>query len=413
MEKMVFDNIPSYNWEYISKKAKKLAKYGVEVILKDVYTVEGKASSWYNPYKPKKEIEYKQECISIEITFPATLEAGNWEFLGLKVAFEDTFLTFGNVPNEFKNTSFHCDHCHSDRYRKSVVIIRNSDNGKVLQIGKTCLDKYLNSALKQFSTLLLTIDEIMENAVNSDETGFFDGYSIHNNYIDVKRYLWIAYNDIMERGYHKKDSYEVIDGKVECTASSVFTAYYKDKTELTEEQESTVNECIEAYKAFIDKKGASDFSDNVIKLLSANFIDTKYTNMVVFVPTFLINSRKFEAEKKAKQEKAKKFNEGLANEFLGEIKEKVTSEVTLIHCRAFETCFDGYHSNLTYNYTFIDNAGHLLQWKTTKRIKDDFEMGMQDYAETKPKMTITGTVKAHNEFKDRYYTILTRCKIIA
>lgn len=391
MEKMVFGDIPSYNWEYIEKKGKKLAKYGVEVNLIDVYT----------------NTDYEQECISIEITFPEILEKGNWEFLGLKVAFEDTFLTFGNVPNEYKNTSFHCDHCHSDRYRKSVVIIKNTENGEIKQIGKTCLDKYLNSALKQFSSLLLTVDELVENALAKDENGFFEGFSIHSNYIDVKKYLWCAYSDIMERGYHKRDSYEVQEKGIECTSSSVYSAYIKMQVGITPEQEKVVNECIDAYKAFVVKKGSSDFSDNVIKLLSANFIENKYSNMVVFVPTFLINSRKFEAEKKAKQEQAKKFNDSLNNEFLGEIKEKVSVKVRLIHHRVFEGCWDGYHITYTNNYTFMDEQGHLIQWKTAKNLFDDTEKVIAD----KTEFNLQGTVKAHNEFKDRYYTILTRCKV--
>lgn len=391
MEKMVFGDIPSYNWEYIEKKGKKLAKYGVEVKLIDVYT----------------NTNYEQECISIEITFPETLEKGNWEFLGLKVAFEDTFLTFGNVPNEYKNNSFHCDHCHSDRYRKSVVIIKNTENGEIKQIGKTCLDKYLNSALKQFSSLLLTIDELMENALAKDENNFFEGFSIHSNYIDVKKYLWCAYSDIMERGYHKRDSYEVQEKGIECTSSSVYSAYNKMQVGITPEQEKVVNECIEAYKAFVAKKGSSDFSDNVIKLLSANFIEIKYSNMIVFVPTFLINSRKFEAEKKAKQEQVKKFNDSINNEFLGEIKEKVSVKVRLIHHRVFEGCWDGYHVTYTNNYTFMDEQGHLIQWKTAKNLFDDTEKVIAD----KTVFDLQGTVKAHNEFKERCYTILTRCKV--
>jgi len=407
MEKMVFGDIPSYNWEYIEKKGKKLAKYGVEVKLIDVYTKEGKVTGAYNPYEKAKKVEYKEECISIEITFPETLEKGSWEFLGLKVAFEDTFLTFGNVPNEYKNTSFHCDHCHSDRYRKSVVIIKNTENGEIKQVGKSCLDKYLNSSLKQFSSLLLTIDELIENALAKDENSFFEGFSIHSNYIDVKKYLWCAYSDIMERGYHKRDSYEVQEKGVECTSSSVYSVYNKMQVGITQEQEKVVNECIEAYKAFVTKKGSSDFSDNVIKLLSANFIENKYSNMVVFVPTFLINSRKFEAEKKAKQEQAKKFNDSLSNEFLGEIKEKISVKVRLIHHRVFEGCWDGYHTTYTNNYTFMDEQGHLIQWKTAKNLFDDTEKVIAD----KTEFNLQGTVKAHNEFKDRYYTILTRCKV--
>lgn len=415
MEKMVFNDIPSYNWEYIEKKGKKLAKYGVEVKLIDVYTKEGKVTSDFNPYKPTKKVEYKQECISVEITFPATLEKGNFEFMGLKVRFEDTFLTFGNVPAEFKNNSFMCDHCHSDRYRKSVIIIRNTENNEILHVGKTCVDKYLNSALKQFAGLLLTIDEIIENALNKDENGFFEGFSMWEKYLDVEKFLLCAYNDIIERGYHKRNSYECQNGDVVTTLTGTIDKYDEFNRELTQEEKDTVKECKQAYIDFVEKRGKDDFAENVLKLISANFIEKKYQNMVVFIPTFLLNKRKFEGEKKARQEQAKKFNASLNNTYAGNVKEKVSYKVRLINVHCYEACWNGYHTSYTYMYTFLTSENHLLQWKTAKYIDVKDEKGTFISNDTlineKVMFNITGTVKECKEFKDRFYTVLTRCKI--
>lgn len=415
MEKMIFSNIPSYNWEYIEKKGKKLAKYGVEIALKEVYMKEGKVSSDFNPYKPTKKVEFKEECISIEITFPETLEKGNWEFLGLKVAFEDTFLTFGNVPNEYKNDSFRCDHCHSDRYRKSVVIIKNTENGEIKQVGKTCLDRYLNNTLKQFAGLLLTIDEIMENALNKDESGFFSGFSMWDKYFDVEKFLICAYNDIVARGYHKRDSYEVQYNNVDSTLTGTNHEYDKFNRGLTLEEKNTVKECKQAYIDFVEKRGKDDFAENVLKLISANFIERKYQTMIVFIPTFLLNKRKFDAEKKAKQEQAKKFSASLNNTYAGNIKDKLNLTVRLINVHSYENCWDGYHTSYTYMYTFISDEGHLLQWKTAKYIEIKDENGNYIYndqlIDDKIKFNLAGTVKEQKEFRDRFYTVLTRCKI--
>lgn len=391
MENMIFSGIPSYNWEFIEKKAKSLAKYGVEVSLREIYT------------------EKDTECISIELIFPQTLETGNWEFMGVKTRIdEQDYLVFGKVPAEFNNDSFMCDHCHSDRYRKSVVIIKDTETGEIKQVGKSCLNKYLSSTLSHFSNLLLTIDEIMENSIAEDNEGFFEGFSMFSNYMDVEKFLHCAYTDIVERGYHKRDSYEVQYNNVECTASSVLTAYDKFNAELTAEQKETVKECIKAYSDFVEKQGHSDFSDNVLKLLSKTYIERKYLNMIVFVPTFLLNKRKFEAEKKAKQEQAKKFNASLNNSYLGEVKEKVSVKVRLINQHVYENCWDGYHTSYSVMYTFITEQGNLVQWKTAKTICDDTDKLIND----KTFFTLTGTIKECKEFRERFYTVLTRCKVV-
>ena len=412
MEKIKFADIPAYKWELIEKKAKSLKKYGVMVELKNIYEKEGRVFN----YETKTTIRYDEKCIEIELTFPETLEKGNWSFLGAKTRLdENNYLLFGeNIPDRYKNNNFICEHCNSSRFRKSVVFIQNLENGEIKQIGKTCLNKYLSSTLKQFSSLLLTISEILEQV---SEGGQEYSRNYIDNYISVEEFLYYAYVDICERGYIKP---EYGNNTVPSTRFSVYDNFEKDtkdyrKNGLTAEQKQVVKNCISAYNNFVEQKGKSDFSDNVQKLLSQNYIDKKYTNMVVFVPTFYINQLKFDAEKKAREEKRKQFNSTLSNEFLGEVKDKVKTQVTLINCKVQEYCFDGYNTTLNYSYTFVDDEGHLLKWRTQKSILfdivKDYKLDLETYIKTKPRFTIAGTIKECNEYKDRFYTILTRCNL--
>jgi hypothetical protein len=412
MEKIKFADIPAYKWELIEKKAKSLKKYGVAVELKNIYEKTGRVFN----YETKTAIKYDEKCIEIELTFPETLEKGQWQFLGAKTRLdENNYLLFGeNIPERYKNNDFTCEHCGSKRFRKSVVFIQNLENGEVKQIGKTCLNKYLSSTLKQFSSLLLTISEILEQISEG-------GREYSNNYIDkyisVDEFLYYAYIDICERGYIKP---EYANGNVPSTRFSAYDNFEKDtkdyrKNGLTIEQKDIVKKCKNAYTNFVEQKGKSDFSDNVQKLLNQNYIDKKYTNMIVFVPTFYLNQLKFDTEKKARDEKRKQFNSTLKSEFLGAVKDKIKTNCTLINCKVQEYCYDGYNTTLSYSYTFIDDEGHLLKWRTQKSILFDIikdcRIDLETYVKTRPRFNIAGTIKEHNEFKDRFYTILTRCKL--
>jgi hypothetical protein len=260
----------------------------------------------------------------------------------------------------------------------------------------------------------LTISEILEQV--SERGGEYSRNYI-DNYISVAEFLYYAYVDICERGYIKP---EYANNSVPSTRFSAYDNFKKDtkdyrKNGLTKEQKEIVQNCISAYNSFVEKKGKSDFSDNVQKLLSKNFIDRKYTNMIVFVPTFYLNQLKFDAEKKARDEKRKQFNSTLKSEFLGAVKDKVKTNCALINCKVQEYCYDGYNTTLNYSYTFVDNEGHLLQWRTQKSILfdivKDYKQDLETYIKTKPHFIIAGTIKECNEYKDRFYTILTRCKL--
>jgi len=392
---MLFVNIPSYNWLKIEKKAKSLAKYGCEARLVEVYQTE------------------KGEACSVEIAIPESLEAGKWEFMGIKKAYADDVLYFGNVPEEYRNTSMYCEHCNSNRYRKSVMIIRDEETGKVLQVGKSCVKKYLGNAFSMLGSLLLTIDEILDE----EEKDFYEGgFSLWESYLDKYAYLHFCMEDIKERGYIKKDTYNAKDELMIPTSFMAYENYQKATEEELKriinsaEIKAEIDEAIEAYNAFVAKQGESEFSHNVQVLLAGNYIKSEYKNMIAFVPQFLIKKREFEAIKKAKEEKAKEFNSQLAGKYAGQEKEKVSFKVKLIHHRVFRSMY-GFDQYINC-YTFMSEEGYLLQWKTQIYIGEKLGFDShEEMIEKKAIFSITGTVKENKEFKGRYYTVLTRCKV--
>ena len=105
-------------------------------------------------------------------------------------------------------------------------------------------------------------------------------------------------------------------------------------------------------------------------------------------------------------EKIKKANEELnrsnsTSEYLAEVGEKVNLKVKLIGTYMYETHFT-YYGELNYIYTFKDEKGNVIVWKTSK------ELEVEEGAE----VTLKGTVKTLDEYKGVKQTVLTRCRVV-
>ena len=381
---MLFEKLPASVWERIEKKSRSLSKYGCTAKLVSVDTYKGK------------------EVIAVELTIPNELEQGKWSFLGLKKICGDDVLYFGDIPSEYHNTDMFCEHCSSNRARKSVILIKDMESGTVKQVGKSCVKKYLGTAFDMLGSLLWTVDELFDD----DTEGYGgSGYSVYNKYLNTLEYLYYCMESIKERGYIKKNSFDNNGVPIDTTAYDGYDRYIKHRGENIDLSE--VLEAIQVYKDFVSSKNdTSDFTHNVLTLLNTQYMEKKYTNMVAFIPTFLLNKRKFEAEKKAKNEERAKFNASLNNEYLGVAGEKVSCTARLIHYSTFESYYT-YRGELNYRYTFITKEGNLIQWKTQNCIVADLDNAIEE----KTFFNIKGTIKECKEYKERFYTVLTRCKV--
>ena len=219
---MLFSRIPSYNWEKIEKKSKSLSKYGCYVTLKDVSTYKGK------------------EVITIDLNIPDELEQGKWQFLGLKKVCGDDVLYFGDIPTEYHNTSMYCEHCTSNRKRNSVILIKDLESDTIKQVGKTCVKKYLGTAFDMLGSLLLTVDEILED--DSSYSG--RGYSIFSKYVNLKKYLYYCIESIKNRGYIKKNTFDDNGNRIDTTSYNAIRLYddnYRKDIDSLEEVEKAIS----------------------------------------------------------------------------------------------------------------------------------------------------------------------------
>lgn len=82
-------------------------------------------------------------------------------------------------------------------------------------------------------------------------------------------------------------------------------------------------------------------------------------------------------------------------EYYGQVGEKVDMDVTLERRNWYDTKF-----GTTWVYTFKDDAGHALVWKTSVILEDEIN-----------EFHLKGTIKEHSEYRGIKQTVLTRCKV--
>lgn len=112
---------------------------------------------------------------------------------------------------------------------------------------------------------------------------------------------------------------------------------------------------------------------------------------------------KEEAERIAREAEEQRIREEKAiSQHVGTVGERIDIDVTFIKRAWFDMRTPtGYILDTIFFYTFKDDKGNVLVWKTTKCL--DLESG--------DKVHVRGTVKEHSDYKDEKQTMLTRCKI--
>lgn len=100
------------------------------------------------------------------------------------------------------------------------------------------------------------------------------------------------------------------------------------------------------------------------------------------------------------------------SEYLGTIGERITIDVTLVNEYQYSTLY-GFRNIEHSIYTMKDADGNVLVWKTTSVLSAPISKPNGEFAyfvNKGDKIRITGTVKAHSEYKGQKQTELQRVK---
>ena len=116
-----------------------------------------------------------------------------------------------------------------------------------------------------------------------------------------------------------------------------------------------------------------------------------------------------EAERARKQaeREAQWAKERAQSEYVGEVGQKITLEVYLNFETSYKTDF-----GTTYIYSFKDDNGNTFVWKTSSIlwIEELDEKGSNIFIRKGDKISLTATIKAHQEYRDEKQTLIQRVR---
>lgn len=305
-----------------------------------------------------------------------------------------------NILERYYNVAPYCEHCNTNRRRKNSFIIRNTVTNEFKQVGKTCLNDFTGNInaewLAQFYAMFdkLATFEAPQGGYNNS-TRYFP-------VIDLLAYT-VAVTNIY--GYCKSDTKNATGETVIAfyTVSECGGYPFGDNNRIKEKMQSvnfkvTAEDTAtaEKIKAYVGSlKDTNNYIHNIKTLCASDMVAYKNVNLLVSA----ITCYNRELERKAKEE-ARKKEAGKSNH-IGNIKDRLTLNIASWKClTSWCNCYDGYTETITFLYQFIDNDGNIFTWKTSKRLEEDATL-----------QVITGTVKAHNVYRDIKQTELTRCKV--
>jgi hypothetical protein len=302
------------------------------------------------------------------------------------------------VPAEFFTAKSFCEHCNSQRSRKSVHIVRNTETGHFMQVGSSCLKDFLGHGdiadTMRFLGLygkcddmgfdrqngsvnpwLVAVDKdvMLDDLVKLIDTfGYVSRKMANEREISATGSLF-AFGYLYLIGMVGRIELTDLDRKVLETIT----------TETTEEQKARIEEV----KAAISKieKPKNSYEANLKNLMASDYWMVKDGGMVA--------SMFYYAKQLA--ERANTETKQPESDFIGSVTDRLTLTLNIIDVKAVDSMWG--ISNL---HVCADENGNRVTFFSAKTLGERNE--------TK---TFVGTVKEHRTFLNVKQTVLTRVKV--
>ena len=308
------------------------------------------------------------------------------------------------IPEKYYTCSPECEHCHARRHRKDTYIIYNEDTDEFKQVGSSCLCDYTHGFDAEAAAAYIALfDELIEG-----ESPMSGGYT--SNYYAIEDVVKYA-ADLVEHLGYRSSSYEggqttkemVLDalhydsGKI----SSLFAdevEKYRAKFNPDYNSEELIQYAQDAIQWVRDCEESNSYMHNLKVLVDDEYITYKnFGYAVSIVPTY---NRHIQKQVEL-AERAKKHEAEVSSEYFGSVKDRIT--LTDENIKTIECVTSWYNDfGITLLYKIIDTEGHVFMWASSTGIRDDEDLEVT---------SITGTIKAHEEYKGVKQTWLTRCRV--
>lgn len=288
-----------------------------------------------------------------------------------------------------------CDHCETRRRRSETFVVRADGSdpavpaGTYKQVGRQCLGAFLGG--KSAATIIASLG--LEALIREAGDGEGGGWSGPGVYDPAEFLAWTA-SSVRVGGWISKKA----AGDRQATADHVKylltppfggdgrAAWEKARENFkpTDEDRARGAAALEWAKLLSD---ASDYERNLRLVAQQPALEPSHAGILASAVAAHARVLGEEVRRKAAAASPSKH--------VGEVKSKVAATVTVERVSSFETQYGE-----LFVHTFRDADGNALVWKTGKSVGAAGDV-----------LALTGTVKAHTEFRGEQQTELTRCKI--
>lgn len=310
--------------------------------------------------------------------------------------------TEGADLTPYWSTNCHCDHCNTDRRRNDVLVLREVDTGKMIQIGRNCAADFFRSAdaLQQ-----LTVGEnVFSSFANDDESGWPNVKADPS--ISLQALFTQAAAVVRTFGWVSTAQAER-DALLSSTKSRVWANLFpwasmpvEDRAFPTEEDAAEAAEVIEwLMKEFVGKPehARSDFERNVVAVIENKdeMPRARVRNLNFLI--WAINGYKRELERRADIKAASARVQDSA--YVGKIGDRMTLSLTLRFRKTFDSAY-----GLRAMCKFTDGNNNAVVWWGTSETAFDMILD-EEYV-------VKATIKNHSVYNGINQTDITRVSVV-
>lgn len=302
----------------------------------------------------------------------------------------------GTVDARFRDLGAEvCEHCNLTRKRNDTFIVEHVD-GTQTQVGRNCLRDFTGHSPERellVAKWLFSVRSMMEESERS-----FWGKIEH--YINVPEALALASYYVSKYGYVSKSKAEAENNYP--TALRVADHWQRSTSDSAREEKKYAIDGIKddpmhkqradevvqwVRNVLANKPNLNDYERNLVVLFKVTAVSPFHLGLCVSAMAAYLRWQEREVEKRERK---------ICNEWVGKVGERLRGlTVTVETMRMLETAWGA--STLI---KFRDDAGHVFTWFASGDREREYKIG--------EKTIITGSVKAHNEYKGAKETLLTR-----
>lgn len=354
-----------------------------------------------DPYTKLVEVNSDSfEVCLVDLNLDVAFKFNCWRSLGMvqrKDGIIQCYFDKADLIKQYKDTDFHCNHCHKKVHRNSVVILEH-DNGERKVVGTSCvkeftsgLDGNLIAEVNDYMNILKMRDSELRCLMRGEDDAdvFFERHGVKT--YDVVDIVSAAKRLIDKYGFESSSS-------MNATWKFIMDEY--DRTKVEDE----ATDAIEWIKSLSeDDVIKSSYLFNLKQIIDAGYCTARHFG---FLASLIPSYRKSEYKRLLDL----KNNNGKESNYVGNIGDKISVKVKYINTYTYDTSFGNFS-----NHLFMDDNGNIFKWSTGSRLKYTVKDNHSNYSQwyyldKGATVQLSGKIKDHSEYRNQKQTVLTRCK---